>query len=523
MTSPLMTTVPAFALAPTDPTFGAVALLLVLTLVVYALRRRSARRRREREEADLDRLAKKRAPTAADRALERAATAVEKAQADRASADERARREQEERRQREESARARAEEEAAAKEESERLAQELESRLAAAATDDERRAIREEAARARVEAGQHRKEASQAERRADYEAKKAREADDKARRRAEDEQRKLEALEAARQEAEAAARVEAERLRRIEAEGGRTLAEGLEKTRGGFMARLASLVGASTTLDDRFLGELEEILFTADIGVRTADKLMAAVRDRLKRKELANPDKVKSALREEIERILTLDGRFIEGGLPPASATPQVVMIVGVNGSGKTTTLGKLAFQQRVAGRNVILGAGDTFRAAAAEQLDVWAGRAEVDLVRGPADSDPAAVCFDAVQRAVAEKRDLCLLDTAGRLHTKVGLMDELKKVRRVVDKALPGAPHETWLVVDGTTGQNGLEQAKQFHETLGLTGIVLTKLDGTAKGGVVIGISDQVGVPVRYVGVGEKIGDLKPFSPKAFVEALFA
>jgi fused signal recognition particle receptor len=516
----------AFALAPTDPAFGQVALLLLVSLVVVvvvAARRRAARQRRAQETADLERLAKKRAPTAADQALDRAAAAVEQARLDRAAAEERAKQEQDERRQREEAARARAEEEAAARAEAEQLARELEARLAAATNDEERRAIREEAARARAEAAQHRKGASQAEKRADYEAKKAREADEKARRRAEDEQRRLAELEGAKQAAEAAARVEAERLRRIEAEGGRTLAEGLEKTRGGFMARLAALVGASTTLDERFLGELEEILFTADIGVRTADKLMAAVRDRLKRKELANPEKVKAALREEIERILTLDGRFTEGGLPPATTAPQVVMIVGVNGSGKTTTLGKLAFQQRVAGRNVLLGAGDTFRAAAAEQLDVWAGRAEVDLVRGPADSDPAAVCFDAVQKAVSEGRDLCLLDTAGRLHTKVGLMDELKKVRRVVDKALPGAPHETWLVVDGTTGQNGLEQAKQFHEALGLTGIVLTKLDGTAKGGVVIGISDQVGVPVRYVGIGEKIGDLKPFSPKAFVEALFA
>ncbi|MFM2151918.1 MAG: hypothetical protein RL199_353 [Pseudomonadota bacterium] len=517
-----MTSLSAFVLSPADPTVSLLALLLVAALAVAALRWRSARRRRERDAADLERLAKKRSPTASDRAVERAAAAVEKAQTERAAAEERARHDQDERRQREVAARARAEEEAAARAEAEAQARELEARIDSAATDDERRALREEAARVRAEAGQHRKGASQAERRADYEAKKAREADEKARRRAEDEQRRLSELEEAKQAAEAAARAEAGRLRRIEAEGGRTLAEGLEKTRGGFMARIAALVGASTTLDERFLGELEEILFTADIGVRTADKLMAAVRDRLKRKELANPEKVKAALREEIERILTLDGRFTEGGLPAATTAPQVVMIVGVNGSGKTTTLGKLAFQQRVAGRNVLLGAGDTFRAAAAEQLDVWAGRAEVDLVRGPADSDPAAVCFDAVQRAVSEGRDLCLLDTAGRLHTKVGLMDELKKVRRVVDKALPGAPHETWLVVDGTTGQNGLEQAKQFHEALGLTGIVLTKLDGTAKGGVVIGISDQVGVPVRYVGIGEKIGDLKPFSPKAFVEALF-
>jgi fused signal recognition particle receptor len=209
--------------------------------------------------------------------------------------------------------------------------------------------------------------------------------------------------------------------------------------------------------------------------------------------------------------------------MPPATSKPQVIMIVGVNGSGKTTTLGKLAFKERVNGKNVLLGAGDTFRAAAAEQLDVWATRAQVDIVKGPADSDPGAVCFDAVKKAVDEGRDLCLLDTAGRLHTKAPLMDELKKVKRVVEKACPGAPHETWLVVDGTTGQNAVLQARLFHETLGLTGLILTKLDGTAKGGVVIGICDELKVPVRYVGIGEKIGDLKPFSPKEFVEALFA
>ena len=258
-------------------------------------------------------------------------------------------------------------------------------------------------------------------------------------------------------------------------------------------------------------------------GVRTAMGMLDVVREKLKRKELANPEKVKAALREEIERIVTLNFTYQTGGMPAAKESPQVIMIVGVNGSGKTTSIGKLSFKERVNGRNVLLGAGDTFRAAAMEQLDVWAKRAQVDIVKGKADADPAAVCFEAVKRAVDEKRDLCLLDTAGRLHTQVSLMEEVKKVKRVVEKAMPGAPHEIWLVVDGTMGQNAVFQARQFHEALGLTGLVLTKLDGTAKGGVVIGICDELKVPIRYVGVGEKIGDLRPFSPKEFVEALFA
>jgi fused signal recognition particle receptor len=492
----------------------AAALLVVAGLLFVALRSRKPSQPPPALPSDRPR-------TAADQAVSRAQAELARLTEQREAAEARAREEQEERRRKEEAARQLAAEEG-------RHRSGLEAELArvrssfASSEGAERETLRLEVARLEGEIARLKKQESEAARRADYEAKKASEADEKARRRAAEEQKKVEEIEEAKRQAEEAARAELARLRRIEAESGRTLAEGLQKTRGGFMARIAQLVGASASLDEKFLGELEEILFTADIGVRTADRLMAHVREKLKNRELADPQKVKAALRTEIERVLTLDGAFTSGGLPSAATTPQVVMIVGVNGSGKTTTLGKLAFKERANGKSVLLGAGDTFRAAAAEQLDVWAGRAEVDIVKGPPDSDPASVCFDAVKRAVDEGRDLCLLDTAGRLHTKVGLMDELKKVRRVIDKAMPGAPHETWLVVDGTTGQNGLEQAKQFHEALGLTGIVLTKLDGTAKGGIVIGICDQLKVPVRYVGVGEKIGDLRPFDPREFVAALF-
>ena len=202
---------------------------------------------------------------------------------------------------------------------------------------------------------------------------------------------------------------------------------------------------------------------------------------------------------------------------------PRVIMVVGVNGSGKTTTVGKLAAKLGQAGHRVLLGAGDTFRAAAGEQLEVWADRVGAPVVRGKDGSDPASVCFEAVKRGVEEKVDVVLLDTAGRLHTKLPLMEELKKVKRVVDKALPGAPHEVLLVLDATNGQNAIAQARQFHEALGVTGIALTKLDGTAKGGVVIGISDELRIPVRYVGVGEKVADLRAFDPDEFVDALFS
>jgi fused signal recognition particle receptor len=412
----------------------------------------------------------------------------------------------------------------------ERARTELESaqdKLAAA----EAQAARDAAAQAEVE--RRRREVSDAQRKLEYERRKAAEAEERSRREAEAEARAraeaaARAAEEARLAAERAAQEEARR-KLAQAEAGRTLAEGLAKTRGGFMARLNAFVGAAKELDDATLAELEEILFSADVGVRTATSLLDSVRERLKRRELSDASRVKAALREEIERILSLGvapGESGHGGLPdlpPGSPPPQVVMVVGVNGTGKTTTIGKLAARLKQSGKSVILGAGDTFRAAAGEQLDVWADRAHVPMVRGKDGADPGGVLFDAVSRAKADGAQVVLCDTAGRLHTKANLMDELKGLRRSLEKAQPGAPHEVLLVVDATTGQNAIAQARQFHEALKVSGFVLTKLDGTAKGGVIIGICDELKIPVRYVGVGEKVADLKPFDPHEFVEALFS
>jgi fused signal recognition particle receptor len=386
------------------------------------------------------------------------------------------------------------------------------------------RAEAEAADRVRLEAeARALKEREEAAKREEYRAKKAAEAEAR-------ERKAREEAEAARARAEAEAQArqaaEAERLRqeeaaraRIEAEAGRTLAAGLQRTRGeGFIARLNGLFSQKGTVDETVLAQLEEILFTADIGVRTASDLVDAARDRLRRKELSDAGRVKGLIRSEVERMVSLPRpTSLEGGGPP-----HVTMVVGVNGSGKTTTIGKLAARLTRAGKKVVIAAGDTFRAAATEQLDIWADRAQATLVRGPEGSDPGAIVFDAVKRATAEGADAVLVDTAGRLHTKTPLMEELKKVRRVLDKALPGAPHEVLLVLDATVGQNAIAQAKQFQEAVGVTGIALTKLDGTAKGGVVIGISDELKIPVTWVGVGEKLADLRPFDPHEFVEALF-
>ena len=343
----------------------------------------------------------------------------------------------------------------------------------------------------------------------------------RAREREEAERRAREEAERAAREAQEARRLaEEEKRRRVEAEAGKTLADGLSRTRGGFMARLDGLLGSGRALDESVLAGLEEVLFTADIGVKTATALLDHARGALERREASDPARLREALRAEIARIVSLDGA------PPAApgtARPWVVMVVGVNGSGKTTTAGKLAAHHRAAGRTVLLGAGDTFRAAAGEQLEAWASRVGAPIVRGKEGGDPASVCFDAVRRGAAEGLDVVVLDTAGRLHTKVPLMEELKKVKRVVEKALPGAPHEVLLVLDATNGQNAIAQARQFHEALSVTGIALAKLDGTAKGGVIIGICDELGIPVRWVGVGERPQDLRPFEPREFVEALFA
>jgi fused signal recognition particle receptor len=293
---------------------------------------------------------------------------------------------------------------------------------------------------------------------------------------------------------------------------------GLAKTRGGFVARLGKLFGRKK-FDAQTLDELEEVLFTADIGPRAADRIFQAVKSGLSRDELDDTAKIWARIRQTSRDILAVDA-------PPVAlgrVRPFVVLVLGVNGVGKTTTIGKLAQKWRLDGKKVLLAAGDTYRAAATEQLEVWADRAQVPIVRGKPNGDPSSVVFDAIKKGVDEGFDIVICDTAGRLHSNAGLMDELKKLRRVADKAMPGAPQETWMVLDATNGQNAISQAKTFKADMEITGIVLTKLDGSAKGGVVLGICDELKVPVRFVGVGEKIGDLRPFDPTAFVEALYS
>ena len=293
---------------------------------------------------------------------------------------------------------------------------------------------------------------------------------------------------------------------------------GLAKTRGGFVARLGKLFGKKK-LDAQTLGELEEVLFTADIGPRAADRLFQSVKAALSKDELEDPAKIWSRIRETSKAILAVEAPPLE----MTSKQPFVLLVLGVNGVGKTTTIGKLAQKWSLEGKKVLLAAGDTYRAAAAEQLEVWAERAKVPIVRGKSGGDPSSIIFDAIKKGVEDQVDIVICDTAGRLHSNAGLMDELKKVRRVADKAMAGAPHETWMVLDATTGQNAISQAKTFKADMEITGIVLTKLDGSAKGGVVLGICDELKVPVRFVGVGEKIDDLRPFDPAAFVEALYS
>jgi fused signal recognition particle receptor len=292
---------------------------------------------------------------------------------------------------------------------------------------------------------------------------------------------------------------------------------GLAKTRGGFVAKLGKLFGRKK-IDAQTLDELEEALFTADIGPRAADRIFQSVKSGLSKADLESSDKIWSQIRKTSKEILAVDAPPLE-----TAKRPFVLLILGVNGVGKTTTIGKLADRWTREGKKVLLAAGDTFRAAATEQLEEWSKRANVPIVKGKAGGDPSSVIFDAIKRGVDEQLDVVICDTAGRLHSNAGLMDELKKVRRVCDKAMPGAPHEVWMVLDATTGQNAISQAKTFKADMEISGIVLTKLDGSAKGGVILGICDELKVPVRYVGVGEKIGDLRPFDPVAFVDALYA
>ena len=295
------------------------------------------------------------------------------------------------------------------------------------------------------------------------------------------------------------------------------LKEGLSKTRKGFMAQLNALI-FKRDLDEDLVDELEAVLVTSDVGIKTTQKLLGDLRGALSRKEISDPAVVRERLRDQVSAIVHRDIPPIDWGLGPT-----VVMVIGVNGVGKTTTIGKLATRLISEGKKVVLGAGDTFRAAAVEQLEIWGQRSGAQVVKGAEGADPASVVFDAIQQGQRDSADVVLCDTAGRLHTKVNLMEELKKLRRVMDKAKSGAPHEVLLVLDATTGQNGINQAQQFQEAVEVNSIALTKLDGTAKGGVVVAISDTLGLPVRYVGIGEKAEDLRDFSPDEFVDALFA
>uniref|UniRef100_A0A831UCQ2 Signal recognition particle receptor FtsY n=1 Tax=Geobacter metallireducens TaxID=28232 RepID=A0A831UCQ2_GEOME len=296
------------------------------------------------------------------------------------------------------------------------------------------------------------------------------------------------------------------------------LRQGLSKTRDSFVGKIDRLVLGKKEIDADTLEELEEILITADIGVQTTVELIRTLEERLSRNELKDGAALREALKEEILKRLSRD----VSPLSVDSASPFVIMVIGVNGVGKTTTIGKLAARFSREGKKVVLAAGDTFRAAAAEQLEIWGERVGCDVVRHKEGADPSAVVFDGIKAAVARRADILIVDTAGRLHTKVNLMEELKKVRRIMGREIPGAPHETLLVLDAATGQNAISQAKLFKETAEVTGIALTKLDGTAKGGIVVAICNEFRIPVRYIGVGEGVDDLRDFDPVEFVDALF-
>lgn len=299
------------------------------------------------------------------------------------------------------------------------------------------------------------------------------------------------------------------------------LRKGLAATRGGFMARLKALFVGKKEIDPAILEQMEEVMISSDVGVKTTQAILERLREKLAKNELADSDAVWAALRAEATRILEVDGTAARSARD-GKQKPLVVLMVGVNGVGKTTTIGKLATKWNAEGKKVVLAAGDTFRAAAVQQLEVWGKRVGADVVKGKEGADPGAVAFEATKKAQEAAADVLLVDTAGRLHTKVNLMDEIKKVKRTIAKAMDGAPHETLLVIDATTGQNALTQAALFKEALELTGLILTKLDGTAKGGIVLGVCDELRVPVRYIGLGERAEDLREFVAVDFVEALF-
>ncbi|MBI4549109.1 MAG: signal recognition particle-docking protein FtsY [Ignavibacteriae bacterium] len=301
------------------------------------------------------------------------------------------------------------------------------------------------------------------------------------------------------------------------------LKEGLNKTRTNLLEKVQKAIHGKTRIDDEVIEQLEEVLIAGDVGVQTTNILIERIRDRVKKERYENPDELNGLLHDETQKLL-LNGslEMVDPSSIPQNHRPHVIMIVGVNGVGKTTTIGKLAYNYRNSGKNVLIAAADTFRAAANEQLEIWAKRAGVKMIQQSQGADPAAVAYDSLKSALANNADVMIIDTAGRLHTKVNLMEELKKIKRVLQKLMPDAPHEVLLVLDASTGQNAIQQAKQFTAAVGITGLILTKLDGTAKGGVVLAISHEFDIPVKYVGVGEKIDDLQPFDRKAFVDALF-
>jgi fused signal recognition particle receptor len=298
------------------------------------------------------------------------------------------------------------------------------------------------------------------------------------------------------------------------------LKQGLSKTKKSLLGKITEAVGLSKKIDQELLDQLEEILLKGDVGVRATEKIIQDLKNRVKDEKIEDPQKITEIIKEEI--LITLEGSSISTNTLIPDNKPLIIMIVGVNGTGKTTSIAKLAKKYSDLGKKVLVVACDTFRAGALEQLSIWAQRAGVEIIKSQPNQDPASVAFDAVKSALSRDTDVVIVDTAGRLHTKYNLMEELKKIKRVMGKSLEGAPQEVFLVLDATTGQNGISQAKMFDQAVGLSGIILAKLDGTAKGGIVIAIANELKIPVRYIGIGEKIDDLEEFDPKSFVEALF-
>lgn len=300
------------------------------------------------------------------------------------------------------------------------------------------------------------------------------------------------------------------------------LREGLSRTRGGLLGAVTRILTGSARIDEQLLESMEESLIAADVGAGTAAEIIAALREQSKQRQVTESVGLLPLLKEELAARLIAAGPPSQEPFKLPDARPYVIMVVGINGVGKTTTIGKLAHRFTVEGYRVMIAAADTFRAAANEQLEIWAKRAGAEIIQQKQGADPAAVAFDAVAAAVARHHDVVIVDTAGRLHTRTNLMEELRKIHRVIGRSVASAPHEVLLVIDASTGQNGLQQAKQFGATAGVTGLVLTKLDGTAKGGIVLAISREMNIPVRFIGVGERVDDLQPFDPQQFAEALF-